>query len=420
LIREGVLTDDLSAPLGQGSRRGKSDKSKKYGKWAALASLVGMWGLVGALGCFAVVVLGWALFAESPLGGEPMVVVAADLQPGATGPETKAGEASPGQPIEADRQRPNRYDGPPITPGQPAGPAGAGGNTVTIIDGSSGKRQDVAIPGQSGERPSADPRFAETSRSGSIPRIAADGTRPSEAFAQPVKGMAEHPNAPRIAIVVSGLGISALGTSDALAKLPGPVTLGFAPYGADLDRLAGRARDGGHEILLQVPMEPFDYPDNDPGPQTLLTSLNPNQNVDRLHWLMSRLQGYVGLSNYMGGRFTSTEAALSPILREAAKRGLIYVEDGSSPRSLASQLASANNLAYAKADLTIDAVPTAAEIDRALARLEKTARERGIAVGMANALPASIERIAVWAKTAESHGFLLVPISAVAVRGKSS
>jgi polysaccharide deacetylase 2 family uncharacterized protein YibQ len=420
LIREGVLTDDLSAPLGQGSRRGKSDKSKKYGKWAALASLVGMWGLVGALGCFAVVVLGWALFAESPLGGEPMVVVAANLQPGATGPETKAGEAGPGQPTEPDRQRPNRYDGPPIAAGQPAGAAGASGNTITIIDGSSGKRQDVPIPGQGGDKSSTDQRFAETSRSGSIPRIAADGTRPSEAFAQPVKGMAEHPNAPRIAIVVSGLGISALGTSDALAKLPGPVTLGFAPYGADLDRLAARARDSGHELLLQVPMEPFDYPDNDPGPQTLLTSLNPNQNVDRLHWLMSRLQGYVGLANYMGGRFTSSETALAPILREAAKRGLIYVEDGSSPRSLASQLAGANNLAYAKADLTIDAVPTAAEIDRALARLEKTARERGIAVGMANALPASIERIAIWAKTAESHGFLLVPISAVAVRGKSS
>jgi uncharacterized protein len=417
LIREGVLTDDLSAPLGQGSRHGKS---KKYGKWAAVASLVGIWGLVGALGCFAVAVLGWALFAESPLGGEPMVVVAANLQPSATGPETKAGEAGPGQPIDADRQRPNRYDGPPIAPGQPAVPAAAGGNTVTIIDGSSGKRQEVPIPAPGGDKSSTDQRFAEASRSGPIPRIAADGTRPSEAFAQAVKGIAERPNAPRIAIVVSGLGISALGTSDALAKLPGPVTLGFAPYGADLDRLAARARDGGHEILLQVPMEPFDYPDNDPGPQTLLTSLNPNQNVDRLHWLMSRLKGYVGLANYMGGRFTSSEAALSPILGEAAKRGLIYVEDGSSPRSLASQLAGANNLAYAKADITIDAVPTTAEIDRALARLEKTARERGIAVGMANALPASIERIAIWAKTTESHGLLLVPISAVAVRGKSS
>ena len=34
--------------------------------------------------------------------------------------------------------------------------------------------------------------------------------------------------------------------------------------------MVARAREAGHEVLLEVPMEPFDYPDNDPGPQTLL------------------------------------------------------------------------------------------------------------------------------------------------------
>jgi uncharacterized protein len=416
-----ALTDDLSAPLGQGLGRDKSEKSRKD-KWIAAAPIAAPRALAGVLGCFAIVVLGWALFAEAPLGGEPMVVAPVNLQvEAAADPDTKPVETGPARTVEADRERPNRYDGPPIAAGQPAAPAS---NTVTIIDGSSGKRQDVPIPGQPADRSAADPRadqrLVEASRNGPIPRIAADGTRPAEAFAQPVKPIPDRPNAPRIAIVVTGLGISAIGTSDALAKLPGPVTLGFAPYGADLDRIAVRARDGGHELLLQVPMEPFDYPDNDPGPQTLLTSLSSGQNVERLHWLMSRLQGYVGIANYMGGRFTTTESALAPILREAAKRGLIYVEDGNSPRSLAGQIAGANNLPYTKADLTIDAVPSPGEIDRALARLEKTARERGVAVGMANALPASIERIAVWAKAAENHGILLVPISAVATRGKSS
>jgi polysaccharide deacetylase 2 family uncharacterized protein YibQ len=407
------LTDDLSAPLGLG--RDKSGIRGKLDQWAAAAPVAALRALAGALGCFAILFLGWALFAEAPFGGEPMAVAPADQHADAAGPDTKPVEANQGRTVEGGRERPNRYDGPPIIAGQPAAPGGM----VTIIDGSNGKRQDVPIPGQPAEK-SADPRFAEPSRSGPIPKIAPDGTRPAEAFAQPVKGIADRPNAPRIAIVVAGLGISAIGTSDALAKLPGPVTLAFAPYGADLDRLAARARESGHELLLQVPMEPFDYPDNDPGPQTLLTSLSAGQNVDRLHWLMSRLQGYVGLANYMGGRFTASEPALAPILREAAKRGLIYVEDGTSPRSLAGQIAGANNLPYAKADLTIDAVPSASEIDHALARLDKTARERGVAVGVANALPASIERIANWAKAAESRGILLVPISAVAVRGKSS
>ena len=121
---------------------------------------------------------------------------------------------------------------------------------------------------------------------------------------QPLPGK---PDAPRIALIVGGLGVSASATADAIAKLPGAVTLGFVPYGTDVAALAARARDGGHEILLQVPMEPFDYPDNDPGPQTLLTSLTPQQNIDRLYWLMSRFQGYVGLTNTMGARFTASE-----------------------------------------------------------------------------------------------------------------
>ena len=135
---------------------------------------------------------------------------------------------------------------------------------------------------------------------------------------------------------------------------------------------------------------------------------------------MSRFQGYVGIANFMGARFTASEQALAPVLRETAKRGLIYVDDGSSPRSLAGQIAGANNLPFAKADVVLDAVPTPAEIDRALARLEMAARERGVAVGIASALPVSIDRIAKWAKAAEARGILLVPITAVAMKAKSS
>src|SRR5674536_328417 len=97
------------------------------------------------------------------------------------------------------------------------------------------------------------------------------------------------------------------------------------------------------DVYKRQPMEPFDYPDNDPGPQTLLTSLTPDQNIDRLHWQMSRFQGYVGIVSYMGARFTASEQSLAPVLRETAKRGLIYVDDGASPRSVASQFAGSHN-----------------------------------------------------------------------------
>jgi hypothetical protein len=135
---------------------------------------------------------------------------------------------------------------------------------------------------------------------------------------------------------------------------------------------------------------------------------------------MSRFEGYVGMTSAMGARFTASEQAFAPVLREAAKRGLIFVDDGANPRSLAGQIAGANNLPFAKADVAIDTVPTPEQIDRALGRLEMAARERNVAVGIASALPVSIERIAAWAKALAGRGLLLVPITAVALKAKQT
>jgi polysaccharide deacetylase 2 family uncharacterized protein YibQ len=409
-----VAIDDLSAPLGQHM------KTKK--RRTTVPAVVPQ-GIAVGLGLFGLVFAGWALIADDPFGGEPVAVVAANLGADNSGKTSEDATAQPAGPAgPGNAARPNRYDGPAAAGAEPAATAPPpGSKTITIIDGTSGKRQDVVVPGlPDGKSTAIEERVSEPSRHGPLPKVAADGARPSDVFAFPVKATPDRLNAPRIAIVLGGLGIGAANTGDAIRKLPGPVTLAFGPYGGDLERQVARAREGGHEVLLQAPMEPFDYPDNDPGPQTLLTSLDAGQNVDRLQWLMSRFQGYVGIAGVMGARFTASEQALAPVLRETAKRGLIYVDDGASPRSLASQIAGANNVAFAKADVVVDSVPTPADVDRALGRLETIARERGVAVGMASALPVSIERIAKWAKAAEGRGVLLVPITAVVAKAKSS
>lgn len=389
------MTDDLSTPLGQRKVRRRS--RRPLIPWVPI--------IAALLAIPVVVVAGAAMWANDPFGGEPMAVAPAILPGEVAAVRDGAGPA--GSPSAA-------------TPGSQAAPAQpANTKTITIIDGTNGQRREVVIPEP---QPGAaiDQRLSEPSRHGPLPKIAQDGTRPAEAFARPVKAVNGKSNGPRIALVVGGLGIGANTTADALHKLPGPITLAFTPYSADLERLVTRARSDGHEVMLQIPMEPFDYPDNDPGPYTLLTTIDAGQNLDRLHWLMSRFQGYVGIVNYMGGRFSASEQGMVPVLREAAARGLIYLDDGSSMRSLASQIAGANNLAFAKADLVIDQVPTPADIDKTLGRLETIARSRGTAVGFASALPVTIDRIARWIKGAETRGIQLVPVSAVVTRAKST
>jgi len=395
-----VASDDLNAPLGLG-------KAKQLFK----LPVTGPQMLAGVLGLSGLVVVGWAMFVNDPLGGQPVAVVATKLVAPTQAEGDGAVSQAPGHDIAIKTPDSAKAAAPP-----------PGSKTVTIIDGSSGTRQQVIIPDNSANAamPLLDAKLLEATRHGSIPKVGPDGSRPSTRYAQTRDLPPEKKDAPLVAIVVGGLGISASGTAEAFAKLPSPVTFALAPYGADLEKLAERARTGKHEVLLQVPMEPFDYPDNDPGPQTLLTSLTPEQNIDRLHWLMSRFQGYVGLISYMGARFSASEQSMSPILRDVAKRGLIYVDDGSSSRSIAGQLSGTQNLPFAKADVVLDTVPTATEIDHALARLEMKARDSGIAVGYATAKPNTIARIAEWIKKAESKGVILVPITMVAIKAKSS
>jgi polysaccharide deacetylase 2 family uncharacterized protein YibQ len=320
-------------------------------------------------------------------------------------------------------------DQPVVVRQQPAAPGEQ--RTVTIIDGSSGARKDFKVPGGTGDATAPaegatttmtgiNPRLLESSRYGMIP-VAADGLKPWSVYAGGNEILrARASTMPAIAVVIHGLGVGAAKTNDAIVKLPGAVTLAFTPYGSDPAKLVERARSQGHEVLLQVPMEPFDYPDNDPGPQTLLTSVNADQNLDRLNWHLSRFQGYAGVANFMGSRFVATDAAMQPVVREAARRGLAWFDDGAAPRSLAGQIAQSQAMPFARADLTVDTVPTAAEIDRALAQLETLARQRGVAVGVASALPISIDRIGAWTKVLEGRGILLVPLTTAMQKSKSS
>jgi polysaccharide deacetylase 2 family uncharacterized protein YibQ len=394
--------DDLSTPLGQDKVRRK----RSYRLPFTGAQVLGL-----LLGLFLVVFVGVAIFNDDPLGGEPIAHITLRQA-------TPAGEKIATAPPGASQ---------PVAKSAPKQAASPEQKTVTIIDGSSGARRDIVIPGDAPDKAEADTapalmagidqRLLEKSRYGMIP-VVSDGLKPFTVYAAEAD-RAKAAKMPVIAIVVAGLGVGAAKTTDAIMKLPPAVTLAFTPYGSDPAKLAERARTQRHEILLQIPMEPFDYPDNDPGPQTLLTSLAPEQNLDRLYWHLSRFQGYAGIANFMGARFVVTDAVMQPIVREAAKRGLGYLDDGSAPRSVAPTLAAGQAMPFAKADLSIDAVPTSVEIDRTLAKLETLAKERGTAIGIASALPISIERISVWIKALESHGIMLVPLTTAMLKSKS-
>ncbi len=364
-----MAADDLNRPLGVGPK-----PAQRKLPWAMIASVgVVAVGLVAGAGQLA-----WkrSLRDNPP---SPVVVEVQDL--GARQPEMPA--------VLTDAAN----DPPPVVVQGPG--------MITIRDPNAPPPVELAL--------AADPALLATTAHGAVPRVGADGRRPLEAYARPAVN-----GAVRIALVIGGLGISQMGTRAAVEQLPPEVSLAFAPYGNDLEASVAQAREAGHELLLQVPLEPFDYPNVDPGEHTLTVAGPAADNRDRLDWLMSRISTYVGVVNYMGARFTSDAGAMETFLEEVGNHGLMYVDDGSSARSKV-RAEAAGVAPYAVADMIVDAVEDRQAIDRALAALEALAREKGSAVAIGSAYPLTVERVVLWAEAARTRGITFVPVSALAV-----
>ena len=258
-----------------------------------------------------------------------------------------------------------------------------------------------------------DPALVEQSADGPLPIVAADGRTSWQVYARPFPPVDARP---RVAVVISGLGLDADATRSAIERLPPAVSLGFSPYAHDLASWIGASRKAGHEVLVGLPMEPADYPRQDPGPATLLTALEPAQNLARLHWTMSRGTDYVGLVAVMGGRFAATRSSLEPVLDELKKRGLMFLDNRAAEASATAELGRDLGMAWAVADRRLDGEASAAATDQTLADLEAVAVKEGAALGLGTVYPVTVERVIAWAPTLEKKGLALAPASAIAGR----
>lgn len=252
--------------------------------------------------------------------------------------------------------------------------------------------------------------FFEPGPGGILPIISASGDKPSAVYS---KGFELQKNKPIVSIVVGGLGMMKRTTMAAIEELPPEVTLSFVPYTPNLQTWIDLARAHGHEVLLEIPMEPFGYPETDPGPYTLLSSASSAENTRRLEWLLSRTSGYFGVTNYMGSKLTASENALAPVFRNLNRRGLDFLYDGETRRSSLSNVAVKEGLAWSTADRIIDIKQTTTAIDDQLLRLEAMAIQNGSAIGKGFSWPVTIKQLRDWTGSLEAKGYQLAPVSAV-------
>ena len=368
------------------------------------------------------------LTAEAAEGEAPGEAVQVELPPPSPGPETAfeaATEAMPQPPAEA--APPEQVDAPEASadPGPPAAetaPTEAEARSPAPAAAAQAPDPDVKEPDE--KEPGATdqdgkPAEAPQEQLALIPMIppAPEQLPYWERFRQPFN---MDDKRPRIAVVLTGLGLSDSATEAAINQLPPAVTLSFSPYARGLERWIALARARGHEVMLDLPMEPTSFPNEDPGPQALLTGLAPQANLDRLDWVLSRGSAYVGLAGSMGSRFTASREAVEPVLREVNARGLIFLDRRTTEDSMVSAVAEAIGLPTAINNRSVDERQASrVAIDARLAQIERIALTDGFAVAMAQPYPVTLDRLAEWTTELTSRGFAVAPISALANQQKA-
>lgn len=387
---------DLHAPLGQE----RKDKNRSSGRLrlSTVSSVIAVLALTGLSAWTALSPV--ALRTEPPIGltpTPPETKTVAEAETAIDQTESPTGLATSGTNDGAVIRRTTTADGNTVTTFSPNARQGP-----VVIGASS--TQDPRLAGQPNED------LIELTDAGELPTVSASGLRPVDFYARRWSGA----RGTRIAIVIGGIGLSQTGSQKAITDLPEDITLAFAATGNSLQRWMQEARRKGHEIVLQVPMEPFDYPAMDPGRGTLLAEKAAASNLANLHQAMAQITNYTGIMNYMGARFMADDKAMDPVMRDIGKRGLMFLDDGSTARSLSGDFAKAIGIPHAYADVMIDAQVDRQAILAKLDELERIARRNGQAIGVGAAFDETIAAVAEWRNEAVARGIEFVGVSALA------
>jgi len=405
---------DLNAPLGQSGqkpvRAGSRPRKSRPGATKRRGIMP-----VAALVFAAVASLNaWAFVTRDTLPQTAEIALAVPVpaeEPGAvTGPDVATREPTSKKPdgvnvVYGLPEGADDTDGPSASP-VPEGRISESGPKVIIVRDPTAA--DIGQPLQIAHLPDDD--ALEESEWGALPVRTPDGRRPMDIYARPWSSA----GGKRIAIVIGGLGLSQTGTMRTIKELPPEITLAFAPQGHSLNRWMREARSKGHELLVQVPMEPFDYPAVDPGPQTLTLAAGEEANLANLHWALGQISNYTGIVNYQGGRFVTDADAIGPVLREIGERGLLFMNDGTAGSATLSGLARAYDTPYVTGHVIIDATQDPSAIAERLKELERIAEASGYAIGSGSAFEVTVDSVAAWANGAKKRGFEIVGVSALA------
>ena len=198
---------------------------------------------------------------------------------------------------------------------------------------------------------------------------------------KPVKSTAPPKHRPLVAIIIDDLGYDKK-IAIKFSKLNAMLTFSILPHSPYQKTIAHLSKEKGFDIMLHLPMEPVEYPDVNPGPGTLLTSMTPDQLTRQLENDLDAVPFIKGVNNHMGSKMTAASSQMYQIFTILKKRGLYFVDSRTTVETLCKPSARLFQIPFAQRDVFLDHVASEDFIRKQLNELVRIAQHNGYAVGI--------------------------------------
>lgn len=195
---------------------------------------------------------------------------------------------------------------------------------------------------------------------------------------------------PKVAIIIDDMGYNRE-LADTFLELDAVITYSVLPNSPHKKETIGKIREKGMEIMLHLPMEPSEYPTVNPGPETLLSSMPPDELRRQLAANLAGMPFIKGVNNHMGSRITAIPNQMYLILSVLKQERLFFVDSFTTPRSVCRSAARSLGVPFARRDVFLDHVLDPVSVANQLRRLVEIAEAYGEAVGIGHPYPLTCE-----------------------------
>ena len=217
---------------------------------------------------------------------------------------------------------------------------------------------------------------------------------------------------PMVALIIDDLGGS-LKQANVFLKIDGPIIFSILPNLAFSKKISRLANDSGKEVILHCPMEPEDYPKDDPGKGGIFSTMEKDEILKILDKDLESVPNAVGFNNHMGSKLTQDREKMKIILGWAKRKKLFFIDSRTTAETKGAEVARELDVKFGERLVFLDNIREVPEIEKELSRLLSLAKKNGKAIGIGHPYPETAVAIQMMLPEFEKEGVELATASSV-------